>query len=162
MKRVKTMTMWLVALALTATGMKAQTWQSVALSRQITHPQPMTGLVLWPDEAEDRHANYGESIQLEFSYCLPCKVVKGCSDDGAIDYDWSSFDELLDEVAGRGHQLVASPGRYEGGHGRIPGDALFRLYVVGDGVVLQHRRDGPGVRVDSEGPVCHIHVQFVN
>ncbi len=101
------MTMWLVALALTAIGMKAQTWQSVALSRQITHPQPMTGLVLWPDEAEDRHANYGESIQLEFSYCLPYKVVKGCSDDGAIDYDWSSFDELLDEVAGRGHQLVA-------------------------------------------------------
>ncbi len=107
MKRVETMTMWLIALALTATGVKAQTWQSVALSRQLTHPQPMTGLVLWPDEAEDRHATYGESIQLEFSYCLPCKVVKGCSDDGTIDYDWSSFDELLNDVAGRGHQLVA-------------------------------------------------------
>ena len=26
----------------------AQTWQSVQLKRQITHPQPMTGLVLWP------------------------------------------------------------------------------------------------------------------
>lgn len=66
----------------------------------------MTGLVLWPDEAEDRNATYGESIQLEFSYCLPCKVVTGCDDDGTIRYDWSSFDHLLDEVASRGHQLV--------------------------------------------------------
>lgn len=107
MKRVKLMMMWLAALVLTAANMYAQTWQSVALSRQITHPQPMTGLVLWPDEAEDLHATYGESIQLEFSYCLPCNVVKGCSDDGTINYDWSSFDELLNEVAGRGHQLVA-------------------------------------------------------
>ena len=67
----------------------AQTWQSVALTRQITHPQPMTGLVLWPDEARDMNATYGETIQLEFSYCLPCKVVTGCGDDGTIEYDWS-------------------------------------------------------------------------
>ena len=33
----------------------AQPWQSVALKRQITHPQPMTGLVLWLDEARDRN-----------------------------------------------------------------------------------------------------------
>ena len=85
----------------------AQTWQSVALTRQITHPQPMTGLVLWPDEARDRHATYGETIQLEFSYCLPCKVVTGCGDDGTIEYDWSWFDSLLEDVASRGHQLIA-------------------------------------------------------
>ena len=100
------MILFAVATLLT-TGMMAQTWQRVPMSRQITHPQPMTGLVLWPDEAEDRQATYGESIQLEFSYCLPCKVVTGCEADGTILYDWSSFDQLLDEVAARGHQLVA-------------------------------------------------------
>ena len=85
----------------------AQSWQTVALKGQITHPQPMTGLVLWPDEARDRNATYGETIQLEFSYCLPCKVVTGCGDDGTIKYDWSWFDSLLEDVASRGHQLIA-------------------------------------------------------
>ena len=85
----------------------AQTWHSVKLERQITHPQPMTGLVLWPGQAASRNATYGQSIQLEFSYCLPCKVVKGCAEGGTIEYDWSSFDKLLDDVASRGHQLVA-------------------------------------------------------
>ena len=85
----------------------AQQWQQVALDRQITGVQPMTGLVLWPDEARNRNAEYGQTIQLEFSYCLPCKVVTGCNDDGTIQYDWSWFDHLLDDVAGRGHQLVA-------------------------------------------------------
>lgn len=85
----------------------AQSWQSVPLTRKIVHPQPMTGLVLWPDEASDRHATYGETIQLEFSYCLPCKVVTGCEDDGTIVYDWNWFDTLLDDVASRGHQLIA-------------------------------------------------------
>ncbi|MBR4644687.1 MAG: DUF4832 domain-containing protein [Bacteroidaceae bacterium] len=84
----------------------AQAWKSVELKRQITHPQPMTGLVLWPEQAANRNATYGKSIQLEFSYCLPCKVVKGCAEDGTIEYDWSSFDRLLNEVANRGHQLV--------------------------------------------------------
>ena len=85
----------------------AQQWQQVALDRQITGVQPMTGLVLWPDEARSRNAEYGQTIQLEFSYCLPCKVVTGCNDDGTIQYDWSWFDHLLDDVARRGHQLVA-------------------------------------------------------
>ena len=85
----------------------AQQWQQVALERHITGVQPMTGLVLWPDEARSRNAEYGQTIQLEFSYCLPCKVVTGCNDDGTIQYDWSWFDHLLDDVAGRGHQLVA-------------------------------------------------------
>ena len=77
----------------------------------------MTGLVLWPDEARSRNAEYGQTIQLEFSYCLPCKVVTGCADDGTILYDWSWFDHLLDDVAGRGHQLIARF-RYEYPSGR--------------------------------------------
>ncbi len=96
------------ALATIALCAKAQQWTSVELSRQVTHPQPMTGLVLWPDEARDRNATYGGSIQLEFSYCLPCKVVTGCKADGTIEYDWSYFENILDDVASRGHQLDTS------------------------------------------------------
>ena len=83
MKRLTFILLWIAAVC------HARSWQSVALTRQVTHPQPMTGLVLWPDEARDRNATYGETIQLEFSYCLPCKVVTGCGDDGTIEYDWS-------------------------------------------------------------------------
>ena len=85
----------------------AKTWQSVPLRKSITHPQPMTGLVLWPEEARKRHDTYGQTIQLEFSYCLPCKVVKGCKDDGTIVYDWNWFERILDDVASRDHQLIA-------------------------------------------------------
>lgn len=95
------------ALATITLCAKAQQWTSVELSRQVTHPQPMTGLVLWPDEARDRNATYGGSITLEFSYCLPCKVVTGCKADGTIEYDWSYFENILDDVASREHQLVA-------------------------------------------------------
>ena len=95
----------------------AQQWQQVALERQIAGVQPMTGLVPWPDEARSRNEEYGQTIQLEFSYCLPCKVVTGCADDGTILYDWSWFDHLLDDVAGRGHQLIARF-RYEYPSGR--------------------------------------------
>ena len=97
----------ITAILLASEPCQAQEWQPQQLQRNITHPQPMTGLVLWPDEAEDRKATYGESITLEFSYCLPCKVVTGCDEDGNIQYDWSWFEQLLDEVSARGHQLVA-------------------------------------------------------
>ena len=95
-------------LTFSASACQAGKWRTVALKSAITHPQPMTGLVLWPEEARRRHADYGQTIQLEFSYCLPSKVVKGCEADGTIVYDWSWFDRVLDDVAGRGHQLIAS------------------------------------------------------
>lgn len=78
-----------------------------SLTSEVTDVQPMTGLVLWPDEAEDRNATHGKSISLEFSYCLPCKVVKGCDADSNIQYDWKWFDDILSDVASRGHQLIA-------------------------------------------------------
>lgn len=96
---------------------QAQTWREVEFKSEITQVQPMTGLVLWPEEARERNAEYGRTIQLEFSYCLPCKVVKGCNDDGTIIYDWSWFDNLLADVAGRGHQLICRF-RYEYPSGR--------------------------------------------
>lgn len=94
-------------LSLTTVALQAQEWMAVELQRAVTHPQPMTGLVLWPEEAEDRDATYGGSIQLEFSYCLPCKVVTGCNADGTIIYDWTWFENILNSAASRGHQLIA-------------------------------------------------------
>ena len=55
---------------------ETKTWQPVELKHEITHPQPMTGLVLWPETARRLHETYGQAIQLEFSYCLPCKVLR--------------------------------------------------------------------------------------
>lgn len=108
-------------LALAPSFLQAQDWTTVELNRSITHPQPMTGLVLWPEEAEDRKATYGKSITLEFSYCLPCMVVTGCNTDGSIIYDWTWFDNKLADVASRGHQLIARF-RYEYPSGNdIPG-----------------------------------------
>ena len=37
----------------------AADWTSVAISSQVTHVQPMTGLVLWPEEASDHFNKYG-------------------------------------------------------------------------------------------------------
>ena len=107
MKLMKLRILFCVALSCGASLVHAANWYSVRLQKSITHPQPMTGLVLWPEEAEERNQEYGATIQLEFSYCLPCKVVTGCAADGTIQYDWSWFDNLLADVASRGHQLVA-------------------------------------------------------
>ncbi|MCR4920586.1 MAG: DUF4832 domain-containing protein [Bacteroidaceae bacterium] len=100
--------LWLIIIIFACTHVgRAQSWHPAVLTRRITHPQPMTGLVLWPAEAKARHATYGNAIQLEFAYCLPCKVVTGCREDGTIEYDWSWFDRILDDVASRSHQLIA-------------------------------------------------------
>lgn len=92
---------------LTILAASEDNWRPVNIKRQIKHPQPMTGLCLWPYKADDVNDTHGKSIQLEFNYFLPCKVVKGCKEDGTIVYDWSYFDETLSDVASRGHQLVA-------------------------------------------------------
>ena len=34
-------------------------------------------------------------------------MVTGCHEDGTIEYDWNWFDHILDDVASRGHQLIA-------------------------------------------------------
>ena len=48
----------------------------VAVKSRVDAVQPSTGLVLWSENARDRHASYGKSISLEYAYCLPCKVEK--------------------------------------------------------------------------------------
>lgn len=77
----------------------------VSISSRVDAVQPGTGLVLWSENARERNADYGKSISLEYAYCLPCKVVKGKVGD-AIQYDWSSFNKGLSDVASRKHQAV--------------------------------------------------------
>ena len=78
--------------------------RSVALNKSIESLEPMKGIVFWPDQAKSQKDLQG-AISLEFSYCLPCAVVKGKTDD-KIDYDWSSFEKMLDDIASRGHQAI--------------------------------------------------------
>lgn len=85
----------------------SETWKQVKMRSLVTHVQPMTGLVLWPHTARELDRDYGTSIQLEFAYCLPSKVVKGCREDGTIVYDWTWFDNILTDVSNRGHQVIA-------------------------------------------------------
>lgn len=78
--------------------------RSIALNKEIETLEPMKGIVFWPDQAKSQK-DLQKSISLEFSYCLPCAVVKGKTDD-KIDYDWSSFEKMLDDIASRGHQAI--------------------------------------------------------
>ena len=80
-------------------------YEPVSIKGTVDAVQPSTGLVLWSDNARGRHSTYGKSIALEYAYCLPCKVVKG-KKDGKIQYNWSSFDSWLNDVASRNHQAV--------------------------------------------------------
>ena len=135
-------------------SINAQEWTSIDVDRQITHPQPMTGLVLWPDQAEDLNSTYGGSITLEFSYCLPCMVVKGCNQDGSIIYDWTWFDNKLADVASRGHQLVARF-RYE-----YPSGDDIKGAVKGATAVPQYIKDREDYhetyhKVPDDGPTYY-------
>lgn len=77
----------------------------VHIQCQVDAVQPGTGLVLWSENASNRHAAYGKAISLEYAYCLPSQVVTG-KDNGVVRYDWSSFNSWLRDVASRGHQAV--------------------------------------------------------
>lgn len=80
-------------------------FSTVALSSSRTYVQPLTGLVLWPDQARSRNASYNGSIALEYSYCLPCRVVAGKSGDQIL-YDWTYFEDILSDISSRGHQAI--------------------------------------------------------
>lgn len=75
------------------------------IESSLTKVQPMTGLVLWPAQARSKNATYNHSISMEFSYCLPCKVVTGKQGD-QIQYDWTWFENLLNDIASRDHQAI--------------------------------------------------------
>ena len=69
----------------------------VPLKSQITHVQPMTGIVLWNTSGSVKK----DYVQLEFSYMLYNDV---CKEKDV--YDWTPMDKLLEQVAARGHQAV--------------------------------------------------------
>ncbi len=75
----------------------------VAVSSRVDAVQPMTGLVMWPSHS--RINEYKSSISLEFHYCLPCKVVTG-KKDGKIQYNWAYLENILNDIASRGHQAI--------------------------------------------------------
>ena len=80
------------------TGQAAEnTFKLVTLKSNITHVQPMTGIVMW----EDSKNNLTGAIQLEYSYMRYCDVVheKGV-------YDWTAVERKLNSTASRGHQAV--------------------------------------------------------
>ena len=86
------------------TGFKPEKgFTMVPLNAEVTSVQPMTGLVMWTTHSQ--RLRYAESIQLEFQYCLPCRVVTG-KVDGKIQYDWSYFEDILNDMQSRNHQGV--------------------------------------------------------
>jgi hypothetical protein len=74
-------------------------YDRVPLKSKIENVQPMTGIVLWTDNSKSESEK--DNIQLEFSYMLYNQV---CKEKDV--YDWTPMDQLLEEVAARGHQLV--------------------------------------------------------
>lgn len=79
------------------------TMKRVPIQSSITDVQPMTGLVLWPSHSKIK--TYQSTIMLEYSYCLPCRVVTGKT-DGKIQYDWTYFENILDNIKSRNHQAI--------------------------------------------------------
>lgn len=79
--------------------------QRVAVHSSLTHAQPMTGLVLWPDQAAHLDATYRDAISMEFVYCLPCRVVTG-KEGNDIQYDWTYLEDILNDIASRNHQAI--------------------------------------------------------
>ncbi|WP_447956720.1 hypothetical protein [Vreelandella sp. EE7] len=72
----------------------------VPLNSSIDRVQPMTGIVLWNDNARDLAA-LGDDVQLEFAYFKYSDVV---TEPGV--YDWSRVEAALASSAARGHQMI--------------------------------------------------------
>lgn len=70
---------------------------SIPITGQITGVQPLTGIVLWTTNSAVATA----PIQLEYCYFSYDQIVQR-----AGEYDWAPLERVLDQVAGRGHQLV--------------------------------------------------------
>lgn len=82
-----------------------ENYEKVALTNRITHLQPMTGMVLWNDQAAAMNNTHGQCISLEFAYIPPCKLVTGKA-NGKLQYDWTYLENKLQAASSRGHQMV--------------------------------------------------------
>ncbi|MEM1228006.1 MAG: DUF4832 domain-containing protein [Planctomycetota bacterium] len=90
---------FVAATALLSTMAAGQESRRVPLVSKITGVQPMTGIVLWSDNANA--LEHRDAITLEYRYCGYNEVV-----DGEGQYDWSKIDVVLDAIASRNHQAV--------------------------------------------------------
>lgn len=90
------LTAYLIGVATPAT---AQQTRAVPIQSKITAVQPMTGIVLWSDNSNA--AKHPDAIALEYRYCGYNEVV-----DAEGNYDWSTIDRVLDEIASRNHQAL--------------------------------------------------------
>ena len=124
---------------------KSEAFVTVPLHRTSDGVQPGTGIAFWPDQAKSLHKTHGDAIRLEFSYCLPSDVVTGKS-DGHVQYDWTPFEALLDDVASRNHQAVIRF-RYEypAGHdGEYDGTTAVPAYIKAMPDYHETSADDPG------------------
>ena len=78
----------------------AQEYENLNLHSEVTHVQPMTGIVFWTDNTSALNS-LGDKTQLEFSYLIYSDVVQ--QEDV---YDWSSVDAILEKTANNGRQAV--------------------------------------------------------
>ncbi|MBW2732004.1 MAG: DUF4832 domain-containing protein [Deltaproteobacteria bacterium] len=78
------------------------TYKNIPLKSTITAVQPMTGIVLWEDAwNSDSVKTSPGNIQLEYAYVKPSDIVSQRDT-----YNWSSFENFLNRIAGRSHQAV--------------------------------------------------------
>lgn len=78
-------------------------FRKVALESTLTGVEPFKGIVFWPGNS--RAQQWNRSFALEFSYCLPCRVVTG-KENGQIQYDWTWFENILNDIQSRGHKAI--------------------------------------------------------
>ena len=65
MRNYKKSVLFMTLFTLFSVQIYAQEWKEVSVPGRITHVQPMTGLVLWKDQARQLNSKYGQTIQLE-------------------------------------------------------------------------------------------------
>ena len=92
-----------IVFCLSLTTALAEDFRDISLNKTINELGPLKGIVLWHDNGKMN--SYKNSISLEYSYCLPCQVVTG-KNENEIQYNWSSFETLLNSIANRGHQAI--------------------------------------------------------
>jgi hypothetical protein len=79
---------------------------SFNFTSEITSVEPFKGLVWWTAQAQSKDAQYGDAISLEYVYLLPNEVVTSKNPDNTINYDFSSFNTIINAVESRGHTAI--------------------------------------------------------
>ncbi|GAA4110375.1 DUF4832 domain-containing protein [Aquimarina addita] len=90
----------LFTIILISCTLSAQTFRNLGLHTQVDHVQPMTGIVFWTDNGSDLNT-LGDKVQLTFSYLVYADIV---SQENV--YDWSVVDDLLEDAANQGRQVI--------------------------------------------------------